>query len=159
MPLNQTAGSLSIRRFELKDLDRILLIEKEAFGRQAWSASLFREYADSCPELFLVAQVGSAVAAYSITRTSGSRAQLDSIAVAAAFRNRGIGAAFLKALMRKLEREHIATLSLMVRRDNELAIRFYRRLGFRRTRTVANYYEGGETAWRMQRILSDKLMK
>jgi ribosomal-protein-alanine N-acetyltransferase len=145
--------SLTIRRFQLQDLDRILRVEKEAFGRRAWSAGQFRHYADAYHRLFLVAVVDSTIAAYSITRTSENRAELDSIAVAKHYQNRGIGSAFLGSLIRKLQREGFETLSLMVRRDDERAIRFYRDLGFRRIRTVPNYYEGGETAWRMQRAL------
>jgi ribosomal-protein-alanine N-acetyltransferase len=141
----------------LQDLDRVLRIEKEAFGRRAWSARLFREYAAACPDLFLVAEVESSIAAYSITRIRGDGAELDSIAVARKFQGRGVGGAFLKALMGRLHREGIRKLSLMVRRDNTRAIRFYKALGFRRIRTVRNYYEGGETAWRMQLGLSDKL--
>ena len=144
---------MTISQFHLQDLDRILAIEKEAFGRRAWSADLFRQYAAEGSHLFLVAKVGSTIAAYSITRTTGNRAELDSIAVAKRFRNRGIGNAFLSSVIRKLKRTGCETLSLMVRRDNEAAIRFYRSLGFRRIRTVPKYYEGGETGWRMQLVL------
>ena len=69
------------------------------------------------------------------------------------YRKRGIGRGFLRVLIRKLERSGCAALSLMVRRDNHAAIRFYRNLGFRRIRTVPFYYEGGETAWRMRLVL------
>jgi ribosomal-protein-alanine N-acetyltransferase len=130
-----------------------LSIEKEAFGRRAWSADLFRQYAAECPDLFLVAKVGSAIAAYSITSTRENRAELDSIAVARRFQNQGVGSAFLRFVVRKLHKAGFATLSLMVRRDNHAAIRSYRSLGFRRIRTVPFYYEGGETAWRMQLVL------
>jgi ribosomal-protein-alanine N-acetyltransferase len=145
---------LTIRQFHIRDLDRILRIEKEAFGRRAWTSNLFLEYAAASPRLFLVAKVGAVIAAYSITRASGNRAELDSIAVAKHFQNRGIGSAFLRSLIRKLESEGFQTLSLMVRRDDKRAVWFYRSLGFRRIRTVPGYYEEGETAWRMRRPLS-----
>jgi ribosomal-protein-alanine N-acetyltransferase len=131
----------------------VLRIEREAFGQRAWSADLFHHYAATGANLFLVARVGSTVAAYSITRTSGNRAELDSIAVGRRFQNRGIGGAFLRWVIRKLEGGGCATLCLMVRRDNEGAIRFYRSLGFQRIRTVPYYYEDGETGWRMQLVM------
>jgi ribosomal-protein-alanine N-acetyltransferase len=142
-------SAITVRQFH-GDLDRILEIEKEGFGRRAWKADQFRPYAAQYPDLFLVAQVGSTIAAYSCTSTRGDRAELASIAVAKDYRNRGIGSAFLSMLIDKLKHMGFATLSLMVRRDNVAAIRFYRALGFRRIRTVPFYYEGGETAWRMR---------
>ncbi len=140
----------TIRQFRIQDLDRVLRIEKESFGRRAWNADLFRRYAEECPECFLVAKVGRVIAAYSITRIRGRRAELDSIAVAKAYRNRGVGGAFLRFVIAEVQRAGCDALALMVRRDNETAIRFYRSLGFKRLRTVPNYYEGGETAWRME---------
>jgi ribosomal protein S18 acetylase RimI-like enzyme len=40
--------------------------------------------------------------------------------------------------------------SLNVRTKNEGAIRFYRRFGFVRSRTLRGYYEDGGDAWRMR---------
>jgi len=147
--MRQKRSQIIVGKFHL-DLDRVLEIEKESFGRRAWKADQFRRYAAQFPDLFLVAKVGSTIAAYSVASTRGDRAELDSIAVAKDYRNRGIGRAFLTILIDKLQQMGFATLSLMVRRDNVAAIRFYRGLGFRRIRTVPFYYEGGETAWRMR---------
>ena len=153
--MRQNGSDVTVRRFH-RDLDRILEIEKESFGRRAWKADVFRQYAAQHPDFFLVAKVGSTIAAYSITSTRGDRAELDSIAVARDYRNRGIGRAFLSILIGKLQQMGFSTLSLMVRRDNVAAIRFYRGMGFRRIRTVPFYYEGGETAWRMRLVLNQR---
>lgn len=53
-------------------------------------------------------------------------------------------------MARQLRRKRVADWWLMVRTTNKAAIRFYKRLGFVRTRTVRDYYENGGDAWRMR---------
>lgn len=152
--MRQSDPVIIVEEFRAEDLRRILRIEQEAFGSRAWNAAMFRQYAVENPHLFLVAKVGGMIAAYSVSRIVGRRAELDSIAVARRYQHRGIGGTFLGLLIGKLRRTGCETLSLMVRRDNHSAIRLYRTLGFRRIRTVPFYYEDNETAWRMQLAFS-----
>lgn len=141
-------------QFKAQYLPAVLRIERDSFGPDAWNRSLFRYYASACPELFLVARVGRFIAGYSVTCVHQNRAELDSIAVAARFRQQGVARALLAATIRKLRRSRITTLSLMVRLDNAPAICLYRRLGFERCRTVPGYYEDGAAAWRMRLEIS-----
>jgi ribosomal protein S18 acetylase RimI-like enzyme len=64
-----------------------------------------------------------------------------------------VATALLKNTLRKVRRAGAQAAWLMVRRENEGAIRLYRRLGFARTATVPDYYEDGATGWRMRVIL------
>jgi ribosomal-protein-alanine N-acetyltransferase len=144
------AVGVKIGKFQIHSLNRILRIEREAFGRYAWKGELFREYASACADLFLVAKINRSIAGYSITCVRGNRAELDSIAVAVKFRQKGVARALLRFVVRKLRRVGIKSLALMVRRDNQAAIELYRSLGFARVRTVSRYYEDGASGWRMQ---------
>lgn len=149
-----TAG-VKIRTYQPSDLPRLLRLEAQAFARDAWDRHLFEWYAETCPGLFLIAEVETRLAGYCIarpTRRPGT-ADLDSIAVGRRHRRHGIGTTLLRAAITRLRRRGIETLSLMVRRDNTEAIAFYRRHGFTRTKTVPNYYEDKATAWRMTATL------
>jgi ribosomal-protein-alanine N-acetyltransferase len=150
------AVSVHIARFAPGQLRRILKIEGESFPADEWPPSLFLEYAADCP-LFLVAKVGRIIAGYAVTSVRGERAELLSIAVAERFRGKGVAARLLTYTLRRLDRAEIGVMVLMVRRSNEGAIRLYRRFGFVRTHTVPGYYEDGESAWRMKKVLSDTL--
>jgi ribosomal-protein-alanine acetyltransferase len=141
---------ITIRRFRVGDLPRILTIERESFGTDAWPAELFREYAAECPEMFLVARAGLRVAGYSITCMVRHGAEIASIAVLPRFRGRGIARALLARSIRMVRRREAAAIWLMVRRDNRAAIELYRSFGFARTGTVYAYYEDGSVAWRMR---------
>ena len=124
-----------------RDLDRILKIEEASFGVDAYDRNLFAEYTRKCGGLFLVAEWGTKVCAYSITATLGNRAELVSVAVDPAFLGKGAATALLDSTVRRLRRRGIARLGLMVKETNHPARAFYAKYGFRKLRRVARYYE------------------
>lgn len=137
------------RRAETRDLRRILRIEHASFGEDAWDRDVFVEYLRHRPKLFLVAEANTRLAGYIITSTEAGKAELVSIAVAPRDRRHGIGNLMLRESRARLRRRDVGSWWLMVRTDNEAAIRFYRRFGFVIGRLVKNYYEDGSAAWCM----------
>jgi ribosomal-protein-alanine acetyltransferase len=140
---------LRIRAFSPDDLRSVRRIEEYCFGDDCWSADEFLWYAKVSPSLFLVALRGARIVGYGVALVDRDRASVDSIGVRPSARRSGVGASLLRAMIRRLRRRHIRTLTLMVRRDNHSAISLYRSVGFRRTATVAGYYGDGALAWRM----------
>ena len=138
---------VEVRRFERRQLKRVVEIERASFGKDAWPAALFVEYWRESPELFLIARLGRRIAGYSITRTSWRGAELESIAVDPRYRGRGVAQALLDATVAGLD---AVTIRLMVSTANAAALRFYRQYGFVRTRLVKRYYGAGRDAWRMR---------
>jgi len=148
------SASITIRRFERLDLKRIVAIERESFGKDAWQAEAFLEYWRESPELFLVARVGPRIAGYSIARmTSKPGAEIKSIAFHPRYRTRGVAQALLDATVARVP---ASTLRLMVSAKNDAALRFYRRYGFVRTRRVKHYYGQGRDAWRMRLVKAQR---
>ena len=137
---------IDIRCFERRNLERVVEIERDSFGKDAWPPELFVEYGRESPELFLIARVGRMIAGYSVTRTSWRGAELESIAVDPRYRGRGVAQALLDATVARLG---AVPLRLMVGTTNASALRFYRQYGFVRTRLVKRYYGPGRDAWRM----------
>jgi [ribosomal protein S18]-alanine N-acetyltransferase len=140
--------NVEVRRFKRRDLRRVIEIELESFGKDAWPSDAFVEYWRDDPELFLVARLGRHTAGYSITTTGWRGAELESIAVDPKYRGRGVAAALLDATIKQLGRR--STLRLMVGTTNAPALRLYRQYGFVRTRLVKRYYGPGRDAWRMR---------
>jgi [ribosomal protein S18]-alanine N-acetyltransferase len=145
---------IAIRPFKPGDLPGILRIERESFNQDAWPRELFVEYARVAPVVFLVATVSGSIAGYSIACFGRHGTEIVSVGVRPKFRQQGVATALLKNTLRKVRRAGSQAAWLMVRRENEGAIRLYQRLGFVRTATVPNYYEDGATGWRMRLILS-----
>jgi len=141
------SAPVDVRPFRRRNLNRVVEIERDSFGKEAWPAELFLEYCRESPEFFLVARYGRRIAGYSIARTTWRGAELESIAVDSRYRGRGVAQALLDATIAGLGTR---TLRLMVSTANDPALRFYRQYGFVRTRLVKRYYGPGRDAWRMR---------
>ncbi|HTS28011.1 MAG TPA: N-acetyltransferase [Bryobacteraceae bacterium] len=143
----------SIRRMRAKDLDRILEIEHLSFGKDAYDRNLFAEFLHKCGDLFLVAERRRNVCGYMVTCTRGvgaeGRAELVSVAVDPADRGRGAASALMDGTLRRLRLRRIGRFALMVKVTNRAARAFYEKYGFRKVRTVRQYYEDGSDAWLM----------
>lgn len=148
-------SSFAIRRAVPGDLDRILEIEEASFGAEAYDRKLFADYLARCEGLFLLAERRGGVCAYMITCIRGgvlrSKAELVSIAVEPAARQRGAASTLLESTLRRLRRRGVARLHLVVRADNRAAQAFYQKYGFRRVRVVRGYYEDGSDGIAMGR--------
>jgi ribosomal-protein-alanine N-acetyltransferase len=144
--MTPTRAPIDVRPFQRSNLERVLEIERDSFGKDAWAAELFVEYWRESPDLFLIARQGRRIAGYSIARTNWRGAELESIAVDPHYRGRGVAQALLDATVARLD---AGTLRLMVSVANEPALRFYRQYGFVRKRLVKRYYGAGRDAWRM----------
>src|SRR3984957_5223483 len=115
------APAIDVRPFQRRNLARVVEIERESFGKDAWPAEAFVEYWRESPELFLIARQGRRIAGYSITRTNWRGAELESIAVDPRYRGRGVAQALLDATVARLG---TATLRLMVSTADTAALRF-----------------------------------
>jgi [ribosomal protein S18]-alanine N-acetyltransferase len=144
------SGVARIRKFETADLDRVLAIEQASFGDDAWDEKLFRAVYRRCPELFLIARVGRHTAGYSITCAGSRNAELASIAVNPRDRRQGVAETLLNHTLAELHSRRIKTWWLMVGVENEAAIRFYEKYGFKRQKILKRYYGPGRNAWRMR---------
>jgi ribosomal-protein-alanine N-acetyltransferase len=144
---NRMDKRFAIHPVRQRDLDRILEIEVASFGPDAYDRNLFAEYTRKCGGLFLVAEWGTKVCAYSITALSpsrmGNRAELVSVAVDPAFLGKGAASALMDSTLSRLRRRGIVRLGLMVKVTNQRALGFYEKYGFRKLRRVSRYYEDG----------------
>lgn len=145
------AKNIVLSPFRSGHLDRVMAIERASFGRLAYTRGMFLDLYRHCGPLFLVARRGRLMAGYAVACREGREAEIVSIAVALAFRGQGVGTALMERLLDLAAAGGASRVRLMVRTDNQAAIRFYRGFGFRRARRVARYYEDGADGYRMVR--------
>jgi ribosomal-protein-alanine acetyltransferase len=127
-----------------------MAIERASFGHDAYPESLFRLYAADPRSLFLIARSSAGLVGYIIARIDRWGAEIVSLAVLPASRNRGVGRRLMAAAIRRALRHEAKSIRLMVRHNNLSAAAFYRRQGFRAVGRVAGYYEDGAAAIRMR---------
>jgi ribosomal-protein-alanine N-acetyltransferase len=140
------------------DIPAALRIEREVFA-DPWSEGAFWSELAGVPETryYVVAEDEGRLVGYAGLFAAGHQADVQTVAVAADQRGRGLGAQLLRDLLAEAERRDAGEVLLEVRADNEPAQRLYRRLGFERIGVRRGYYQPGPVdALVMRRRRSDR---
>ena len=136
-----------IERMTLKDVPEVQRIESETFARP-WSLQDFeREMTANPCARYLVARVGGAIVAYAGIWVILDESHITNIAVAEAFRGRGIGRSITGAILQYAANLGARYATLEVRAGNIKARSLYESFGFIRVGVRKRYYEdNGEDA-------------
>jgi len=86
-------------------------------------------------------------------RSGSRRARIYSLITHPAHRGRGLGSRLLSAVEHHARHRGCLRLTLELRTDNHAARRLYVRHGFRETGLLAEFYQDGSDAWRMEKPL------
>lgn len=89
----------------------------------------------------IIAEMGGRVAGFALARSVLDEAELLLLAVAPAFRRRGVGTALLRATVASAQQRDAASLHLEVRRGNGAAL-LYGAEGFEKVGERRGYYRG-----------------
>lgn len=92
-------------------------------------------------DCFLVAEEAGTLAGYVMLTAVLDEGSIDSIAVAEAFRRRGVGDALTAAAIRRGRERGLSFITLEVRAGNEAALALYEKHGFTEAGRRKNYYE------------------
>lgn len=143
---------IKLREFSLSDLDQILEIEGVSFPkREVFSRSLFEFFYHKYPQGFIVAEDGKKIIGYTIGQLRNNSGEIVSLAVDPSWRQRGTGTKLTNFLIDRFKEKRIKEITLHVRTENEVAISFYKNLGFKISKTIKNYYQNGNDAFLMKK--------
>ncbi len=132
--------SVELRRLEAEDLDAVEEIERASYPTP-WSRSMFAAELRKPSSLALGAfEAGGELVGYAIVSRYVDAWHVMNVAVAPAFRRRGIATALLERLFDVTATDPRRGYTLEVRVSNESAIRLYERLGFRPRGIRRGYY-------------------
>ena len=149
------APPVRIRRMTLDDLPAVMELERATFPADAWTEGMMRgELADQ-PRTrhYVVAMIGDEIVGYAGLAAAGDQADVQTIAVRAEHRRRGIGRALLTELLDEAARRGAERVFLEVRADNPPAQTMYERFGFERIGVRRGYYDDGTDAYTMMKKL------
>ena len=119
----------------------VAAIEKECFGRDAWSERSVSGELTNALALWLVAVEGETVAGYVGSQTVCNETDMMNVAVTADFRRQGIGEKLVTALVEELKALESHSLTLEVRASNTPAQSMYAKLGFVEVGRRPRYYQ------------------
>jgi [ribosomal protein S18]-alanine N-acetyltransferase len=129
------------------DLDRVLAMELDLFGEEAWSRQMLAGELGQQPasRYYLVAEVDGDIVGYAGLLAAGGQGDVLTIAVATARWGHGIGTALLDRLLAEARRRGCTEVFLEVRADNARAQRLYRWRGFTDIGVRRAYYQPSGT--------------
>ncbi|HWU75706.1 MAG TPA: N-acetyltransferase [Rhodanobacter sp.] len=148
-PVSSLHAPLQVRRAQPTDLDALVALEQSSFSSDRMSRAQYRRHLDSASALVLIAIAEHRIVGSSMLffRKHSRSARLYSLATLPQARGRGVGSSLLGAVEVAARARHCDVLRLEVRADNAHAIALYARMGYRRTRHLARYYEDGADGW------------
>lgn len=150
------ASAIKVRAATSRDLNAIDLIEKRSFSKDRFPRRNLRRVLTSPASFFLVAESNGAPAGYAMVlfRKGTAVARLYSIAVDPDFRGRGVAERLVSAACTAAAARGAGRLRLEFRPSNGPAHRLYQRAGFAVLDRKSGYYDDGEDAIRMERVLT-----
>ena len=138
---------LVFRSMTWEDIDSIVALEQAAFSTPWTRATFETELSSNSLAHYIVVEVGGQVAGYAGMWIIVDEAHIMNVAVAPAYRERGIGKALMQQVI-KLAAQHGADrMTLEVRRSNIPARKLYSSFGFTEGGVRPGYYtDNGEDA-------------
>ena len=150
----QDPAGLTIRPMTAGDIDPVLELERASGAAPHWSREAYEsclgDQTGSLSYFSLVAELSGVLAGFAVVRQlrleargaspAENECELESIAVRARLRHRGIGSRLLQASMATAQARGAKCLMLEVRESNQAAIGLYLRSGFRSTGRRPGYY-------------------
>jgi len=138
--------TFQLRRADSADLSGIMAIESAVFGTDAWSAGMMRAELESRHSYYLVAfrpETPDLIEAYAglLSPQRSGEAEIQTIAVAASARRRGLGRTLMHQLTAEARRRGAHEMFLEVRADNPGAQELYASLGFEQIAVRPRYYQ------------------
>ena len=119
-----------------------------------YNPSLFNYFYETFPEGFWVAEKLHKIVGFIVgVKTISEATRILMLAVSEKQRMQGLGSALLSNLLDELPLQKIKYVDLEVRMGNDQAIKFYKKHRFDIIDTIPKFYQNGEDAYIMRRVL------
>lgn len=152
-PWGSESDGVELRPLRASDFDRVLELERQLFGRGAWTYGMLAEELAGLGRWYVVAtdkgEPGTGktaagpepVVGYAGLWFDGDVTQVMTIGVDPAYQRRGVGRTLLQALVDRSRQLGAEAVLLEVRVDNDPALTLYERFGFERLGVRKRYYQ------------------
>lgn len=144
---------LNIRRVKAEDIIAVISLAYDTLPER-YNPVIFNQFYESFPEGFLVVVEKDTIIAFLIgVKTTPTIARLLMLSVHKQYRRQGIGTALLKEFVDTMKHLRVTSVELEVRTTNQTALAFYQKQGFHREHTIPRFYQNGEDAYILKKIL------
>ena len=143
----------TIRKFEPSDMFLIIKLVSETLPER-YNPSLFNYFYETFQQGLIVAEKAHKIIGFIVgVKINPNTAKILMLTVSELHRNQNIGSALLNTFLKEIIKENVNLVELEVRIDNEKAIKFYQKHGFKIIGKIKGFYQNGEDAYTMSMIL------
>lgn len=133
---------LTIKPMTQIDIDSVVGIEKESYGKHHWSReSFYNELSNDLAAYFCAFNEDGVLVGYAGTWQILEEAHITNISVKPDFRRRKIGEALLYTVIENCKKNEVKYITLEVRVSNQKAINLYEKYGFKSLGKRKEYYQ------------------
>jgi ribosomal-protein-alanine N-acetyltransferase len=132
-------NAIAIRPMQPRDLARVVQIELDSYA-MPWTEGTFRGLLRRRDADLLVAEANGRLVGYAASWSVLDQCELGNVAVEEDWRNRGIGAQLVRAVVERAIERGVREVFLEVRPSNPAAQHLYQNLGFKLVGRRKNYY-------------------
>jgi [ribosomal protein S18]-alanine N-acetyltransferase len=147
--------NFTLRSYKAEDFETLYQIDQECYERDiAYSKRELRAYLSFPRAECVVAETGGEIAGFCISANENRLGYIVTLDVLARFCRQGAGAAILNEVERRLTAHGVREVDLETATDNESAIAFWQKHGYRSRGVRKNYYPGGRDAFAMSKAIA-----
>jgi ribosomal-protein-alanine N-acetyltransferase len=144
----------ALRAFDPRDFGAVQRLDQACFPPGiAYSKTMLRYFLKLPSADGIVAEEAGKIVGFILTEENPPLAHIITLDVAEAQRRHGVGSALLAESERSLAARGVRTILLETATDNEAAVAFWQRHGYRTEATLQRYYLGRIDAFEMRKIL------
>ncbi|MFT8319249.1 MAG: ribosomal protein S18-alanine N-acetyltransferase [Sporolactobacillus sp.] len=134
------AEAVSIRKMEIEDIERVMVVEHDAFDVPWSEQAFYNELLNNHFATYFVAEYVGQIIGYCGVWVIVDEAHVTNLAVLSHYRGYKVGEGLLRHVITFAKMKGSRSMSLEVRVSNEIAQNLYRKLGFSNGGIRKNYY-------------------
>jgi len=142
MPVMKKINEIIIDKMKKDDIEGVVLIEEEAYGKHHWAkSSFYDEMSNNLAKYYTAKTPDGELVGYAGTWHIIDEGHITTIAVKKDYLRNHIGEAIIHKIIEDCYKEGIKYLTLEVRVSNTPAIKLYEKYGFQSLGTRKGYYQ------------------
>jgi ribosomal-protein-alanine N-acetyltransferase len=144
-----------LRAYEPGDFERLYEIDQACYEREiAYSRGELRQYMRFPGLECIVAEAEGVPVGFCLAASEEGLGYVITMDVLKAYRRHGMASALLNAVEKGLAARGVTEVWLETATDNDAAIAFWQKHGYRKRGVRKNYYPGGRDAHTMRKLLA-----
>jgi [ribosomal protein S18]-alanine N-acetyltransferase len=144
---------IKIRKFQPNDMFPVIKLASETLTEN-YNPSIFNYFYETYPQGFIVAEKHHKIIGFIVgLPLNNQTAKILMLSIIESQRRQNIGSELLKQLIAETILNNIKKIELEVRTDNNKAIKFYQKHGFKIIDKINKFYQNQEDAYTMRKTI------